>query len=62
VGLWLIGSLGCIREQLPEICPNADYGEIVISELRGPQDGDETICLGRRRVVFAAKSIKFDYK
>jgi hypothetical protein len=40
--LWLIGSTGCIREPLPEICPSADVGELVISELRGnPSMGSE---------------------
>lgn len=38
----LIGSLGCVREQLPDICPSVDEGELVISELRGPQDGDDS--------------------
>jgi hypothetical protein len=42
VGLWLIGSLGCIREPLPDICPSVEVGELVISELRGPQDGDDS--------------------
>jgi hypothetical protein len=42
LGLWLIGSLGCVREQLPEICPSVDVGELVISELRGPQDGQDS--------------------
>jgi hypothetical protein len=35
LGLGLIGSTGCIREPLPEVCPNVDVGELVISELRG---------------------------
>lgn len=35
--LGLIGSLGCVREPLPELCPNVEVGELVISELRGPQ-------------------------
>lgn len=42
LGLWLIGSLGCVREPLPDICPNVDVGELVISELRGPQDGQDS--------------------
>lgn len=36
------GPLGCVREQLPEICPSVDVGELVISELRGPQTGDDS--------------------
>ncbi len=42
VGVCLIGSTACVREQLPNICPNIDAGELVISELRGPQDGDDS--------------------
>jgi hypothetical protein len=42
LGLWLIGSLGCIREPLPDICPSVEVGELVISELRGPQAGDDS--------------------
>jgi hypothetical protein len=42
VWLWLIGSLGCVREALPEFCPNVEVGELVISELRGAQDGDDS--------------------
>jgi hypothetical protein len=42
VGLWLIGSLGCVREPLPEFCPSVDVGELVISELRGPQAGQDS--------------------
>jgi hypothetical protein len=42
LGVWLIGSLGCIREPLPEFCPNVEVGELVISELRGPQDGQDS--------------------
>jgi hypothetical protein len=41
-GLWLIGSAACIREPLPEICPSVEVGELVISELRGPQVGDDS--------------------
>jgi hypothetical protein len=42
LGVWLIGSLGCIREPLPDICPSVEVGELVISELRGPQEGDDS--------------------
>lgn len=45
LGLFLIGSLGslgCVREPLPEFCPSVDVGELVISELRGPQSGQDS--------------------
>ena len=39
----LIGSAGgCSRDALPEICPDVDEGELVISELRGDQDGEDS--------------------
>jgi hypothetical protein len=41
LGVWLIGSLGCIREPLPDICPSVEVGELVISELRGTQKDED---------------------
>jgi hypothetical protein len=60
VGLWLIGSLGCIRESLPEICPSVEVGELVISELRGPQDGADSF--GQYLEVYNASGKMVDLK
>ncbi|PRQ09999.1 hypothetical protein [Enhygromyxa salina] len=39
----LIGSAsGCGRDPLPELCPDVDAGELVISELRGDQASDDS--------------------
>ncbi|KIG12032.1 hypothetical protein DB30_02117 [Enhygromyxa salina] len=39
----LIGSAGgCGRDALPELCPNVAEGELVISELRGAQAGQDS--------------------
>jgi hypothetical protein len=32
----------CAREALPEHCPALDEGELVLTELRGPQSGSDT--------------------
>ncbi len=33
---------GCEREPLPTICPDVQEGELVVTELRGPQTGSDT--------------------
>ncbi len=33
---------GCVRDAEPERCPTAGAGDVVITELRGPQDGGDT--------------------
>lgn len=32
----------CVREPLPQICPNIEVGTLVIAELRGPQSGSDS--------------------
>jgi hypothetical protein len=34
---------GCARAPAPEICPRIEPGELVISELRGPQTGNDVV-------------------
>jgi hypothetical protein len=42
-GSLLIGSvIGCGREALPELCPDVEPGQLVISELRGDQAGQDS--------------------
>ena len=42
-GLWFLAgpllALACVRAPLPGACPRLDPGALVVSELRGPQDG-----------------------
>jgi hypothetical protein len=38
----IASAAACVREPLPEICPNVDEGELVISELRGDQSATNT--------------------
>jgi hypothetical protein len=37
-----LGVAGCERDPLPWICPDLAPGELVITELRGPQSGSDT--------------------
>lgn len=40
----LIGAVsGCGRDALPELCPDVEVGELVISELRGDQAGQDAV-------------------
>jgi hypothetical protein len=41
----LLGGLvlsGCAREQEPFLCPDVGEGELIITEIRGPQEGPDT--------------------
>jgi hypothetical protein len=43
LAILLVAMLGaCEREPLPDVCPNVDAGQLVISELRGEQTGDDS--------------------
>lgn len=42
LGLLIGSAIGCGREALLELCPDVDKGELVISELRGDQDGQDS--------------------
>jgi hypothetical protein len=41
-GLACTLASGCVREPLDAICPAVDVGDLVITELRGPQSGGDT--------------------
>lgn len=42
-GLFLIGSLGCVREPLPEICPSVEVGELASPEPRDHAAGKRLV-------------------
>lgn len=41
VGLVVVASAGCSRPPLGEFCPDVSEGELVITEIRGPQTGGD---------------------
>lgn len=41
MGLAITASAGCSRPPLGEICPNVAEGDLVITEIRGPQTGGD---------------------
>ncbi len=41
VGLAAIASAGCSRPPLGELCPDVSQGELIITEIRGPQTGGD---------------------
>lgn len=41
VGLAIVASAGCSRPPLGEFCPDVSEGELVITEIRGPQTGGD---------------------
>ena len=38
----VLGLGSCEREAMPAICPDVQAGELVLTEMRGPQSGADT--------------------
>src|SRR2546422_10093592 len=36
-------ATGCVRDPAPAECPDVGVGELVLTELRGPQSGTDTL-------------------
>lgn len=40
-GLVVLGLVGCARDPVEEVCPAIAEGDLVVTEIRGPQDDNE---------------------
>lgn len=43
LGLLVALAVGCTRDPAPALCPDIGVGDLVVTELRGPQDADESL-------------------
>lgn len=39
----VIAATGCVRDPVPAACPGVAVGDLVITEIRGPQTGNDTL-------------------
>ena len=42
VGLAILGLVGCARDPVDAVCPQLTAGDLVLTEVRGPQNPEDT--------------------